>query len=85
MWSPQHGTIFIRKAAEKTVSDGGIVLPNAQVELTLEGEIAISNSPDYPVGSKVLFSKFSGSDVKVGSEVLLIIRIEDILAVWREE
>jgi co-chaperonin GroES (HSP10) len=36
-------------------------------------------------GVKVLFSKFSGSEVKVGSESLLIMRTDDILAIWQGE
>jgi len=85
MWRPQNGTVFVRKDADKTVTEGGIVLPTTQAELTLAGEVALSSSVDYPVGLRVLFSKFAGSEVKVGSESLLIMRVEDILATWREE
>lgn len=84
MWQPQGSIVFIRKAAPREMTESGIVLPVIQQELTLEGEIAVSAHLMYPVGTKVLFSKFAGSDVKVGNEVLLIIRIEDILAVWQD-
>jgi len=86
MWHPQAGTVFVKKAVDKTVTEGGIHLPNAQVELTLEGEIMISPYSDhYKIGTKILFSKFAGSEVKVDGQSLFIIRTDDILATWREE
>jgi len=86
MWYPQGQTVFVKKSVPKEITDGGIVLPNAQQELTLEGTvILVSDGFGVYKGKKVLFSKFSGSEVKVGSESLLIMRVEDILAVWTDE
>jgi len=87
MWEPQGNTVFVRKAAPKTTTEGGIILPTEQQGLTLEGEVVYTSLGVNGVlqGKKVLFSKFAGSDVKVGNEVLLIMRVEDILAVWTDE
>lgn len=86
MWQPQGNTVFVRKFAAKSTTEGGIVLPTAQLELTLEGEIVCASTllaADW-IGTKVLFSKFAGSEVKVSGEALLIMRVEDILAMWQD-
>jgi chaperonin GroES len=86
MWQPKPGVVFVRKDANKTVTDGGIVLPNPESSLTLEGSVTHTSDQDsWMDGVKVLFSKFSGSEVKVGSESLLIMRTDDILAIWQGE
>lgn len=86
MWEPRGDTVFVRKAAPRTETDGGIILPTEQVGLTLEGEVVYTNAGhSYLKGSRVLFSKFSGSEVTVGGESLLIIRVDDLLATWQGE
>ena len=85
MWIPKESTVFVRKAAPKTETEGGIILPTEQVGLTLEGTVAVSNNNRYPVGLKVLFSKFAGSEVTVAGESLVIMQVDDVLAAWREE
>ena len=85
MWVPQHDTVFVKKAAAKDKTEGGIILPTGQQSLTLEGEVVISSNVSYAPGDKVLFSKFAGSEVVVGSESLLIMKVDDILAVWHDE
>jgi len=86
MWEPQNNTVLVRKDAPKEVTEGGIVLPTAQIELTLTGEVvSAASGHSFLVGKKVLFSKFSGSEVKVGTENLLIMRAEDVLAIWHDD
>lgn len=88
MWQPRGNTVFIRKAAPKTMTEGGIVLPNEQVGLTLEGEVVVSGGPNlghFLPGTRVLFSKFAGSEVTVNGESLLILMADDILATWQGE
>jgi len=79
-------TVLVKKIAVKDTTEGGIVLPVEQQGLTLEGTVThVSDGYNHLFGKKVLFSKFSGSEVKVNSESLLIIRVDDILAVWQGE
>lgn len=85
MWQPKNGTVFVRKAAPKTETEGGIILPTEQIGLTLEGEIVVSGHLLHDPGDRVLFSKFSGSEVTVNGESLLIIMADDILATWQGE
>lgn len=86
MWRPRTETVFVRKAAPKTETEGGIILPTEQQGLTLEGEVVYTaKGLEYLKGEKILYSKFSGSEVKIGSDSLFIIRSDDILAVWENE
>jgi chaperonin GroES len=88
------GDRILVKRAEKTdeKSAGGIIIPDSAKEKPQEAEvIAVGNGKtldngqvkavDVKVGDKVLFSKYSGSDVKVDGEEWLIIREDDILGV----
>lgn len=85
MWYPQNDTVLVKAAEPATVTESGIHLAVAQVGLTLEGVVTHTNSKTkYLQDKKVLFSKFAGSEVKVGSEVLLIMKADDILAVWQD-
>lgn len=85
MWVPQAGTVFVKKAAAKTTTESGIHLPTEQVELVQEGEVVITSQDSYlPVGTRVMFSKFAGSEVKVDGQSLFIMKKEDVLAFWQE-
>jgi len=76
---------------EETTSAGGIVLPGSAAEKPAQGEIvAVGNGQvtdngvralDVKVGDQVMFGKFSGTEVKVDGEELLVMREEDIVAV----
>ncbi len=89
---PLHDRVVVRRKAEETTSPGGIVLPDAAAEKPVEGEvIAIgkgktSNSGevtplDVKVGDTVLFGKYSGTEVKISGEDVLVMREEDIMGV----
>ena len=89
---PLHDRVVVRRKAEETTSPGGIVLPDAATEKPVQGEIIAvgkgkpSNSGepialDVKVGDTVLFGKYSGTEVKIGGEDVLVMREEDIMGV----
>lgn len=89
---PLHDRVIVRRLEEERMSAGGIVIPDSATEKPVEGEVlAVGNGKildngevralDVKVGDKVLFGKYSGSEVKVGGEELLVMREEDIMGV----
>jgi chaperonin GroES len=89
---PLHDRVIVRRMEEERTSAGGIVIPDTAKEKPVQGEvIAVGNGKilengdvrplDVKVGDRVLFSKYSGTEVKVESEDLLVMREDDITAV----
>jgi chaperonin GroES len=89
---PLHDRVVVRRKAEETTSPGGIVLPDAATEKPVQGEVIavgkgkMSNKGnpipmDVKVGDTVLFGKYSGTEVKIGGEEVLVMREEDIMGV----
>lgn len=89
---PLHDRVVVRRMEEETTSAGGIVIPDSATEKPAQGEIiAVGNGKitdsgdvralDVKVGDTVMFGKFSGTEVKVDGEELLVMREEDIMAV----
>jgi chaperonin GroES len=89
---PLQDRVVIRRMEEERTSAGGIVLPDSATEKPAQGEvIAVGNGKvltngevrplDVKVGDRVLFGKYSGNEVKVGDEDLLVMREEDIMGV----
>lgn len=89
---PLHDRVIIRRMEEETLSAGGIVIPDSAAEKPIRGEvIAIGKGKllengdlrpvDLSVGDRVLFGKYSGTEVKIDGEELLVMREEDIMAV----
>ena len=89
---PLHDRVIVRRMAEERTSAGGIVIPDSAAEKPAQGEIvAVGNGKPLDngdvralavkVGDKVLFGKYSGNEVKVAGEDLLVMREEDIMAV----
>ena len=89
---PLQDRVVIRRMEEERTSSGGIVLPDSATEKPVQGEvIAVGNGKvlsngesrplDVQVGDKVLFGKYSGNEVKLGEETLLVMREEDIMGV----
>ncbi|CAH9014201.1 co-chaperone GroES [Candidatus Nitrosacidococcus sp. I8] len=90
---PLHDRVIVRRTEEEKTSAGGIVIPDTAAEKPIRGEvIAVGNgkilengqtrSLDVKVGDKVLFGKYSGTEVKVDGEELLVMREDDIVAVF---
>ncbi len=89
---PLHDRVIIRRKEEEQTSPGGIVIPDTAAEKPIRGEVvAVGNGKllengdlrplDVQVGDEVLFGKYSGTEVKVGGEELLVMREDDIMAV----
>lgn len=89
---PLHDRVIVKRQEEETKTAGGIVLPGSAAEKPSQGEvIAVGNGKkldngevrglDVKVGDKVLFGKFSGSEVKVDGEEYIIMREDEIFAV----
>jgi chaperonin GroES len=89
---PLHDRVIVRRKEEERTSPGGIVIPDSAAEKPIRGEVtAVGNGKildngkgralDVKVGDEVLFGKYSGTEVKVAEEKLLVMREEDIMAV----
>jgi chaperonin GroES len=89
---PLHDRVVVRRTEEERKSPGGIVIPDSATEKPVKGEVlAVGNGKildsgqskalDLKVGDQVLFGKYSGTEIKVDGEDLLVMREEDVLAV----
>ena len=89
---PLHDRILVERLEEQEVKKGGIIIPDTAKEKPQEGKvIAVGTGKvnddgkrlalDVKVGDKILFGKYSGSEVKVDDKDYLILREEDILAI----
>lgn len=89
---PLYDRVVIRRVEEEATTASGIVLPGSATEKPSQGEIvaagpgkALDNGEtramSVKVGDSVYFGKFSGSEVKVDGETLLVMREDDIVAV----
>ena len=89
---PLHDRVIVRRLEEERKTAGGIVIPDTAKEKPIQGEVVavgkgkvLENGDvrplDVKAGDKVLFGKYSGTEVKVGNEELLVMREEDIMGV----
>jgi len=89
---PLHDRVIIKRLEEEKISAGGIVIPDTAAEKPIRGEVVAAGNGKIledgkvrPIavkkGDKVLFGKYSGTEVKVDGQELLVMREEDILAV----
>jgi chaperonin GroES len=89
---PLHDRIIVKRLKEEEKTKGGIIIPDTAKEKPIEGEVlAIGNGKslengtvrklDVKVGDRVLFGKYSGTEVKIDGEERLILREDDVLAV----
>ena len=92
---PLHDRVIVKRKEEERTSPGGIVIPDTATEKPIRGEITavgkgklLENGDvrplDVKVGDSVLFGKYSGTEVKVDGEELLVMREEDIMAIIEE-
>ena len=88
---PLHDRVIVKRMEEERLSAGGIVIPDSATEKPVRGEVvAVGNGKilesgekralDIKAGDTVLFGKYSGTEVKVEGEELLVMREEDIMA-----
>jgi chaperonin GroES len=89
---PLHDRILVERLEEKEVVKGGIIIPDTAKEKPQEAKvIAVGTGKvteegkklplDVKVGDKILFGKYSGSEVKIDDKEYLILREEDVLAI----
>lgn len=90
---PLHDRVIVKRMEEERTSPGGIVLPDAATEKPIKGEVlAVGNGRvmesgeiralDVKAGDQVLFGKYSGTEIKVDGEELLVMKEEDIVAIF---
>ena len=89
---PLHDRMVVRRIEEKETAKGGIIIPDTAKEKPQQGEVlAVGNGKilengtkvalDVKVGNKILFGKYSGTDIKIDGEDVLILREDEVLAV----
>lgn len=89
---PLHDRVIVKRLEEDRTSPGGIVIPDTAAEKPVQAKIVavgkgkiLENGHvrpcDVKVGDKILFGKYSGTEVKVDGEELLVMREEDVMAV----
>ncbi|MSR13356.1 MAG: co-chaperone GroES [Gammaproteobacteria bacterium] len=89
---PLHDRVLVKRLEEEKTSAGGIVIPDSAAEKPIRGEVlAVGNGKilengqvrglDVKVGEKILFGKYSGTEVKVEGVEYVVMREDDIMAV----
>ena len=89
---PLHDRLIVRRIEEKESVKGGIIIPDTAKEKPQEGSVlAVGNGKvlengtkvamDVKVGDKILFGKYSGTEIKIDGEDVLILREDEVLAV----
>ena len=89
---PLHDRVLVRRVEAEAKTAGGIIIPDTAQEKPQEGEVVSAGSGaraddgaiiplDVKAGDRILFGKWSGTEVKVGTEDLLIMKESDILGI----
>jgi chaperonin GroES len=88
--TPLHDRVLVRRIEEKESVKGGIIIPDTAKEKPQEGEVIAVGAGrmekgqrvpmDVKAGDRVLFGKYSGTEIKIDEEELLILKEDEILA-----
>ena len=89
---PLHDRVLIRRLEEKESKVGGIIIPDSAKEKPQQGEVKGVGAgklsakgerfaPEVKMGDRILFGKYSGSEIKIDGEEYLILREDEILGV----
>jgi chaperonin GroES len=89
---PLHDRVVIRRLEEERTTAGGIVIPDSATEKPIQGEViavgkgkVLDNGEQRPldvkVGDRILFGKYSGTEVKLDGKDYLVMREDDIMGV----
>ena len=89
---PLHDRVLVKRLEQQEQVRGGIIIPDTAKEKPQEGEVmAVGNGKvlesgtkvpmDVKAGDKVLFGKYSGTDIKIDGKEFLILREDEVLAV----
>ena len=87
---PLHDRVLVRRVEQEAKTTGGIIIPDTAQEKPMEGEVVAVgpgargedgkvHSLDVKAGDRVLFGKWSGSEVKIDGEELIIMKESDIM------
>jgi chaperonin GroES len=90
---PLHDRVIVKRLEEDRLSPGGIVIPDSAAEKPVQGKImAVGKGKiledgtvrplDVKVGDKILFGKYSGTEVKIDGDELVVMREEDVMAIF---
>ncbi|MBT5214887.1 co-chaperone GroES [Gammaproteobacteria bacterium] len=90
---PLQDRVIVRRMEEEKTSPGGIVLPDSATEKPIKGEVVAVGKGlvqengdlrplDLKVGDEVLFGKYSGTEIKLDGEELLVMKEDDVMAVF---
>ena len=87
--TPLHDRVLVRRLEEKETAKGGILIPDTAKEKPQEGEVMAIGAGkmekghrvplDVKVGDRILFGKYTGSDIKIDDQEYMILREEEIL------
>jgi chaperonin GroES len=88
--TPLHDRVLVKRIEEIETVKGGIIIPDSAKEKPQEGEVIAAGAGkiekgeriplDVKVGDRILFGKYSGSEIKLDDQEYLILREEEILA-----
>ena len=89
---PLHDRVLVRRLDDDEMTSGGIIIPDTAKEKPMEGEIIAAGSGaknekgevsplDVKAGDRILFGKWSGTEVKIDGEELIIMKESDILGI----
>jgi len=89
---PLHDRVIVKRLEEDRTSPGGIAIPDVAAEKPIHGRIVavgkgriLANGQVHPcdvkAGDKILFGKYSGTEIRVDGEELVVMREEDVMAV----
>jgi chaperonin GroES len=94
-FKPLHDRVVVKRIEEEQKSKGGIIIPDTAKEKPMQGEVLAVGPgarndkgelvvPDVKAGDRVLFGKWSGTEVKLDGDELLIMKESDIMGVIEE-
>ena len=89
---PLHDRLLVRRIEEEQTAKGGIIIPDTAKEKPQRGEVLavgtgkiLDNGTKVPldvqVGNRILFGKYTGTDIKIDGEEVLILREDEVLAI----
>ncbi len=89
---PLHDRVIVKRIEEGEQVRGGIIIPDSAKEKPQEGEVVAAGegkyredgtrqTPEVKAGDRILFGKYSGSEIKIDGEEFLIMREDDILGI----
>ena len=92
---PLHDRVLVKRVEEENKTKGGIIIPDTAKEKPMQGEVlavgpGVRNEKgelqalDVQVGDRILFGKWSGTEVKLDGEELLIMKESDIMGILEE-